>query len=378
MTSRSSPADRWLVAAIASAIFLVSWGLIHDWFWGHGTLVDWPTYQTYGDAIKAGRVPYRDFAVEYPPGALAVFVLPSLIGGTYATTFAWLMAACGVALVWAVALARPAAALYVALAPVLCGSLILSRYDLWPALLATAGLVFLLRGRDGLGWALLGTAVAAKAWPLVLVPPALVWSFRRGHSRAPLVGLAVLAAVSIPFLIVSPHGFWASVHGQASRPLQIESLGAALLRTFSSPHVVDSHGSQGIAGHTALGTVFVVLQAAALLVLWIAFARGPMTAERLARYAAACVCAFVALGKVLSPQFLIWLIPLVPLVRGRRGLVGTALLTLALILTQVWFPERYFRYALEGQLAGVVVLRDLVLVALLFVLALPAREPRPG
>src|SRR5215475_11783581 len=98
MTSRSSSADRWLVAAIASAIFLVSWGLVHDWFWAHGTLVDWPTYQTYGDAIKAGRVPYRDFAVEYPPGALAVFVLPSLIGGAYATTFAWVMAACGVAL----------------------------------------------------------------------------------------------------------------------------------------------------------------------------------------------------------------------------------------------------------------------------------------
>ena len=87
-----------------------------------------------------GLVPYRDFAVEYPPGSLPAFVLPSLLGGDYATTFAWSMAACGVALVSVVALARPRAALYVALAPVLTGSLILSRFDLWPALLTAAHL----------------------------------------------------------------------------------------------------------------------------------------------------------------------------------------------------------------------------------------------
>ena len=141
----------------------------------------------YGDAIKAGRVPYRDFAVEYPPGSLPVFALPSLLGGDYATTFAWLMAACGVALVWVVA-ARcgRAAALYVALAPVLSGSLILSRFDLWPALLATGALVALLAGRHRLGWALLGAAVAAKLWPLVLVPlgARLVGAPRRARAAA--------------------------------------------------------------------------------------------------------------------------------------------------------------------------------------------------
>jgi hypothetical protein len=363
--------DRVAAALAASAVFLLAWGLIHRWFWAHGALVDWPTYKAYGDAVKAGLVPYRDFAVEYPPGSLLVFVLPSLLGGDYAATFAWLMAACGVALVWVVAVQSQRAALYVALAPVLTGSLILSRFDLWPALLTTGALVALLRDRHRLGWALLGAAVAAKLWPLVLVPPLYVWSVRHGRARSAGYGAAVLAAAVVPFLVIAPHGLVHSVTAQASRPLQVESLGAAFLTTFGHPHIIDSHGSQNISGHGALGALLALAQATALVALWVGFARGPVTRERLIRYAAACICAFVAFDKVLSPQYLLWLIPVVPLVHGRRGLVATSLLTAALVLTQVWFPWRYFDYALRFHLAGVVLLRDLVVVALFAVLALP-------
>jgi L-cystine uptake protein TcyP (sodium:dicarboxylate symporter family) len=112
-----------------------------------------------------------------------------------------------------------------------------------------------------------------------------------------------------------------------------------------------------------------------LVSLWIGFARGPADPARLVRYAAACVVAFVALGKVLSPQFLIWLVPLVPLVRGRRGVGASALLAVALVLTQLWFPFRYWDLALRfDELASwLVLVRDLVLVALLGVLAWPRR-----
>jgi uncharacterized membrane protein len=382
MTSRASSfsplVDRVSAALAAGALFLVAWGLVHTWFWAHHQLVDWPTYLTYGRAMRDGLVPYRDFAVEYPPGSLPVFVLPTWLHGDYASSFAWLMALCGVLLVAVVASIRPAAAFYVALSPLLVGSLILSRFDLWPALLATASLALLVRGRHRWGWALLGAAVAAKLWPLVLVPLALAWSIRRGRPLAPLAGAAVLLAVTLPFAIVSPGGLWDSVSGQASRPLQVESLGAAFVTTFSHPEIVTSHGSQNIVGHHALGSAFAVLQLLVLVALWIAFARGPATSERLLRYAAACTCAFIVFGKVLSPQYLIWLLPLVPLVRGRRGLAATALLTVALVLTQVWFPQRYFDYALEFRNAGVVLTRDLVLVALLVVLAWPLRLARTG
>jgi hypothetical protein len=370
-----SPSDAGLIATgAATGLFLVCWGLVHSFFWAHGQIVDWPTYKAYGDAIvHHGLVPYRDFAVEYPPGALPVFALPSL-AGSYPSSFAWLMAACGVALDVVVATIRREASFYVALAPLLAGSLILSRFDLWPALLATAALAALLRERHRLGWALLGAAVAAKLWPFVLVPLALVWSVRRGRGWASLMGLAVAAAAFVPFALIAPHGLWSSLSGQASRPLQIESLAAAFFTTFGHPRVITTHGSQNIAGHGAVATAFALLQIAVLLALWIAFARGPATRERFLRYAAACVCAFIAFGKVLSPQFLLWLIPLVPLVGGRRGAGAVALLTAALVLTQVWFPERYFDYAGPFHLAWVVLLRDLVLVGLVGLLAWPAAK----
>ena len=363
-------------ALAAAAIFLVCWGFVQTWFWAHGQLVDWPVYRDYGRAIvDHGRVPYRDFAVEYPPGALPVFVAPAPFQD-YAGAFAWLMAACGVALVFVVAELRLRAAFLVALAPLLAGSLILSRFDLWPALLTTAALAALLGERHRLGWALLGGAVAAKLWPLVLVPLALVWAARRGRAGASLAGLAVVLVAFVPFAVVAPHGLWDSMRAQASRPLQVESLGASLLATFGHPHVITTHGSQNLVGHGAVAALFALLQVVALVAVWVAFARGPATTERLLRYSAAAVCAFVALGKVLSPQFLIWLIPLVPLVRGRRGAAATATLAAALVLTQVWFPLRYWSYADTFHLAGVVLVRNLALVVLLGVLVWPTRTAR--
>jgi uncharacterized membrane protein len=372
----STPRSRPEVAAAAGGLFLLCWGLVHLDFWSRGAIVDWPTYQRYGDAIlNHGLVPYRDFAVEYPPGALAVFIPPAAFAD-YAAAFAWEMAVVGVVLVAVVAAIRWQAAVYVAFAPLLAGSLILSRFDLWPALLTVAALAALLGARHRLGWGLLGAAVAAKLWPLVLVPLVLVWSYRAGRIRAALVGLVVVAAFFVPFAIVAPHGLWNSVSGQASRPLQIESLGASFFTVFGHPSVISSHGSQNIAGHGAVAAFSAFVQFATLVALWIAFARGPATGDRLFRYSAAAVCAFIVFGKVLSPQFLLWLIPLVPLVRGRRGLVATGLLTLALGLTQAWFPRRYWDYVYAFDGAGAVLARNLALVALLAVLAWPDRVAR--
>jgi uncharacterized membrane protein len=230
--------------------------------------------------------------------------------------------------------------------------------------------------------------MAAKIFPVVVVPPALAYVWRRYGRREALVcgGVfgVVLALCFLPFVRLSPGGVWDSLYRQADRPLQIESLGSSFLlaaHQFAAwtVHLNLSHGSQNQGGSLAgtLAAIQSVIQALVVIALWIAFARGPATPERLVRYSAACVAAFVAFGKVLSPQFLIWLLPLVPLVRGRRGLAASAVLALALVLTQLWFPYRYWRLALQQDAIAtwLVFARDLVLVALVVVLAMPRREP---
>ncbi len=79
---------------------------------------------------------------------------------------------------------------------------------------------------------------------------------------------------------------------------------------------------------------------------------------------------------------MIWLLPAVPLVAGVRGLRASMLLAVALVVTQLWFPSRYWDLARELELlpSTLVLIRDLVLVGLLVVLVKetrrgPARSP---
>jgi len=128
------------------------------------------------------------------------------------------------------------------------------------------------------------------------------------------------------------------------------------------------------AGAHAAAVASTIAQVVTVVVTWLLYARGPQTRERLVAYSAAAVVAFAAFGKVLSPQYLVWLIPLVPLVRSRRV---QALLVAALVLTQVEFPARYWRLAneLRPSISWVVLARDLVLVAIFALLVLePGRE----
>jgi hypothetical protein len=408
MAVRSEPlSERHVVAAAFAgvALFVVSWTFLHVSFYTHKQILDTPVYQRYGNAIADGKVPYRDFKLEYPPGALPVFALPGLaepgsdqqVSPGFRRAFETLMWLCGAAALFAMAITLRVVAggvrhlwgavAFGALAPLALGSVILSRFDLWPAAIVAAALAALVTNRFRLGHALVGLGVTAKLYPVIFLPlaVALVWKRvgRREAAVCTAIAAAVVLAVFLPFVALSPGGVWHSMSVQLSRPLQVESFGSALLLT--AHHLFGfgvtgetSHGSQNLAGTGAdvLGIVSTVAEAGALLWIWTAFARGPASRVELVRSCAAALCVFVAVGKVLSPQFLIWLIPVVPLVRGRRGLCAGVLLAAALVLTQIWFPFRYFRLAadFEPGLSWVLLARDLALVALAALLVLPWRH----
>ena len=390
------------LATLAAALFFVAtFAALHRGWYDDAEIIDLPVYETYGNAIERGSIPYRDFRLEYPPAALPMFVLPALLSDNgdqpaFRRAFEGTMALCGALAIVCAGLilaalgatrTRVVAVLAaIAVFPLLLGSVILTRFDLWPIALVLGALAALLWERHRLGFGILGLAVAAKLFPAVLVPLALSYVWQRRGRREALICLGVLvgviALVFLPFVVLGADGVAYSLGRQLGRPLQVESLGSSFL--LAAHHLFglelemrSSHGSQNLDGTlpVILATLLTAVQLGVLTWIWL---RRPGTGAELVRWSAAALVAFVALGKVLSPQFLIWLAPLVPLVAGRRGLWASLLLVVALVLTQLWFPADYWELALrfDAVPSALVLARDLTLVALLVVLVRPAgREP---
>ncbi len=275
-------------------MFVGTWTLLHVGFYTHRQIVDTPVYQRFGNQIADGKVPYRDFQLEYPPGALPMFALPGLaehghgqdVKPGFRRTFETLMWMCGAAALLAMALtlrelrASPwAPLLFAAAAPLALGSVILSRFDLWPAVFAAAATAALVSGRLRSGHVLLGIGAAAKFYPGVLLPLAVAYAWKRRSRREALICLALtagaFAVIFLPFVVLAPGGVWHSVSVQLGRPLQVESLGSALLLAAHHAFGVGvtgetSHGSQNLAGTAAdtLEIASTVLQAGVLVLLW--------------------------------------------------------------------------------------------------------------
>jgi len=395
------PRDALLSAAVfvlTAVTATVAWQL------SGRAVTDIALYHAYGERIAGGLVPYRDFAFEYPPGALPALVLPALVTDSltaFRVVFAAEMAFAGAVgvLLLAAGLGRLRTGLadrrvalsVVALVPLLLGGVILTRFDLVPAAIVAGAMFLLVSGRLRAGAFVIGIGIAVKLYPAVFVPLVGIVAWRRGGRRelGSVLGLVVAPVIVayLPFLVAAPDGVLDSIGRQLGRPLQIESLGAGML--LAVHHAVgtslgwaSSSGSQNLTG-TGADTLAVLqgfAQVAAVVLVWVSFWRGPASPERLVRHAAAAVVAFVALSKVLSPQFLVWLVLLVPLVVAARGRAPLWLLTAACAVTAVWFPARYWELVKEfDPLASwLVLVRGVLLLVLLAVLMSPAREPAPA
>jgi hypothetical protein len=272
------------------------------------------------------------------------------------------------------------ATVLVGLAPVALGYVTFTRYDWWPAALTAAALAALVAGRTRTAHAVLAVAVSAKIYPAVLVPLALAHAWRTRGVRQALVAAAwlvgVLALIVLPFAMVAPGGVGDSLYVQFRRPLQIESLGATFLLLAHgigayAPRVVSGSGSDNFAGSlpNAIAAMTSLAELMVLVGLYVVFARSRRTDQQLVNACVTAAIAYLVLGKVLSPQYLIWIVPLVPLLSGRIRLPAAALLLTALVLTQVYFQFRYHEIVHLEQLTWVVIARNVVLVALLVVVA---------
>jgi hypothetical protein len=341
-------------------------------------------YFDYAHKTFSGEVPYRDFRIEYPPGFVPIMLAAGPADGGYYERFRFLMLALAVgavvllaaALYLARATAAELAAGVVVLATLprtLTSDLVLERFDVWPMFLVLLAVVALLSQRRTLGLAALGVGAIAKFYPLALVPVALLSKRGRAHwRREVLVVVAVAVLFLLPFALLTPRGTayvgWLLVR----RPLHIESLGGSILLAahqlgLYEPTVYLSFGaSWDLAGFAAKAAAAIssLLGAAALAAVWLLFARGPRGDRDLLLAIAAAVVAFVAFGKVLSPQYLVWVAGAVPLALGRPRYFALPAFVVAALLTRYVYLEGYDDLLDAGPVSWVMLIRNLLLVAI--------------
>lgn len=388
--------------------------------WADDRISDVEVYRGYAELFLGGELPYRDVAFEYPPLAALVVALPGLAGTEVdeyrlaLPALLLLFAAASVLLIGELALRTGGAAgvalLAAAAAPLLTGAMVRTHFDLVPTALTLAALALLCAHRPRAGFCVLGLAVMTKGFPIVVAPVALAWLAgargRRAALEAGLVLTFIVAAVGGAAVALSPGGALDAVTYHLERPVQIESAPAATLLALDALGIgetqsVHSHGSDGLE-HPGSGIVTALFVALLVGIVALLAARAataarvgeeggarlveeegarPTSDAVLARRALvlaslAALAAFAALGKVLSPQFLVWVVPLAALALAWRMRLLAAAAVAAVALTLVEFPARYEDVvALEPPALWLVAIRDATLV---LAVALAARELLSG
>jgi hypothetical protein len=327
------------------------------------------------------RLPYRDFPFEYPPLALALMILPRLVARdlpryrlAYGVCAAVLVLASGVV---AAALSRrlgargPAQPWHgLALFTLAVGPILVGRFDALPALLVGLALVCVLDRRPFSAGLVLGAAVLAKLYPLLLTVP---WLALLGHDRRWREALRLSAgvtlavgALSAPFLWVAPQSFLASTLSYEQRPFQIESTVGSLVVLSEGRSVISAAaGSFNVLTPAALDALWSLALPLGIAGLAMLILRGPTEAaaaetaraERYVVWTSTAILWILLTSKVLSPQYLIWLMPLATLV-PRRSSRAWALA--AAVLTQIYYPYLYGLLTAEGSpsVAALVVIRN--------------------
>ncbi len=358
-------------------------------------------YHEVGERMAGGQLPYRDFPSEYPPLAMVPIALARFVPsaasvdvGTFAIRLlavnAALLAA-GFAIVgwlgsnghhadrtrgWGGAAA--ATAPYAAISIIL-GALVAWRFDILPAVLSAAAFALLVARRPGLSGIALAAAVAAKLYAAPLALLFIAWYLVRGErAEAMRFGAGVLAVgvvVLVPLALVGAFDL-SFVRYQLDRGLQIESVPAgiagvahllgvdAVVRPgFGADQLESVLTEPLLALFSVLAPVVIaVVIGVGVVRLRQQQASGGADVRTLAALVAATLLAVITTNKVLSPQYLIWLLPFVSLLSSGPRVLMIA----AAALTAVEFPLLYG--GLQGLGVGpvlVVNLRNALLVATL-------------
>lgn len=285
----------------------------------------------YWRGLQAGEIPYLQSQVEYPvlTGAfmevgrrLTVLFGSGLSSAQTAQVFmgvtsVLIFALFGV-LVWAhLKMHRPWDAILIAISPAILTTGLIN----WDALVvALTSLSLLAWARKQSIWTgvWLGLAISAKLYPVLLLVPLAVLTARSGKWRQLWTTLGATAAswlaVNLPVFLATPSGwlyFWTF---NTDRGADYGSIWYALnLVGVPQVHGDISLGGLEMSKFSLMVALLMVVGTLAIMALLLLAPNRP----RLAQGAFLMVALFLMVNKVYSPQYVLWLLPLVVLARPK-------------------------------------------------------------
>ena len=362
-------------------------------------------YFRYAEAMASGKMPYSGFDAEYPPFAMLIIFLPRLISFssfTYQIAFgieAYLFLLAGV--YWTYRIAerytdKPGriADLYIVFTVILL-DFVLDRYDVFPMVMLLGSIYFFTRERYTASWIMLALGTVTKLYPALAAPVFLIYLLRRRRYDLAAKGVGICLVIGIacmvPFFIADPDTALMFLTYHMDRGLQTEAPVSSVFMLLGNLGLMDvsyvfNYGSDNIYGPVpdAVAKLMMPLMVILVLALYVYYAflgkkEGAIEdcMPRLILVVFGAVMVFMLVNKVLSSQYLVWMVPFVALLillsekddRKRAMYVFAA----SVVLTQLNLIVNYaFRDAGEEfSLLGIIILlsRNVLLFVLVYYLA---------
>jgi uncharacterized membrane protein len=343
--------------------------------------------------LLQGKLPYRDFDLEYPPFALIAFILPRILtlgltNNSYIYAFFFVIQNVFFSSINTILLlniisksnSQPhkiLALIFYTLFAAIVSPVMLWRYDLFPTLLTVLALVTVISLRPTFAGIFLGFGIAAKLYPVILLPVFTVYYFANRSYRAILnlwlgtVGTVFL--IFLPFIITSHGKFFYFLTYHKERGLQIESFSAGIISLihkfgFIEVKTIAGYGSRNIVSPLndiilgLLPWLLIVLYSVMLINCFYRFREDRydnqvVKNKSLVAYSLLALLIFIVTSKVFSPQYIVWIVPFAALLKPRQLILMLGIcLTTYIMMTFGSFRNLDFGKILWLNLRNVLVL----------------------
>lgn len=381
-------------AARLQSIALISWTLLLSVMafvidFRQGTHGDLSLYYETTRALLDGVVPYRDRTFEYPPYSFVWLILPSLAPTSHGFRVVFALQVLAMDLIVKILLikeGRDDTSGCRSLIPILSYSIALpflsyfyfQRLDLLAAGSTFVGVILFCKRRPFVSALWLSLAAGTKLYPILLLVSMLCLSkTNRGQARGFLIGIICGMSPLIAMSWAVP--WWRFISFHIERGIEVESLWASSLWMWHFFFPLEIEWIWVRAWHEVTGSSATMLATLGRPVCISAVGVSLLTLCRSTRASELCpmlslpetsklmlfaILPFVGFNNVLSPQYMLWFLPLAAM--GSASSKGKILLLLPVLamLTPLWYPSPHFSSGFTLFQTFVVLTRNVLLVLL--------------